>query len=149
MRLTRKLIKIHCPNYSFKWSRSTRNFGYCDWGRMEISLSKILTRMNTVEEVTDTILHEIAHATTHQGHNKIFYKKCEELGARPKRCYSSKDVKIPKKNYYVYTCKSCKQEVLKRGAMKKRRAHGDCCRKFNNNKYALEFELEFTGRRLQ
>jgi len=148
-RLANKLIKIHCPDYKLAWINSSRKFGHCHWGTKTIALSAPLVKLNAEKEVLDTILHEIAHAVTHQGHNKIFYRKCKELGARPKRCYSSEEVIVPKRNWYVYTCISCNEEILRRGQLKKSRAHGKCCKRFNHNRYSPDYELKLTGRKFK
>ena len=62
-KLANSLIKKHLSaRWTFKWNRRTSSFGLCNHTTEEIQLSKILTEHETVEHVTNTILHEIAHA---------------------------------------------------------------------------------------
>jgi hypothetical protein len=51
-----------------------------------------LVEVNDVIQVTDTILHEIAHALTRDGHGYAWKRKCIEIGAKPERCYTNKDI---------------------------------------------------------
>ena len=76
-----------------KMDDAKKRFGVCRMGPREISLSRPLVLLNPEEEVRDTILHEIAHALAwirHRenfGHDWRWKKICEEIGARPERCY--------------------------------------------------------------
>jgi predicted SprT family Zn-dependent metalloprotease len=67
-----------------------------------------LAALNDEAKVKDTILHEIAHALVGagHGHNHVWKRKCIEIGAKPERCYSSKEVETPKLRYYVI-CEGC------------------------------------------
>lgn len=81
-------------SWHIRWSRSKREFGRCCWSTKTITLSRPLCEANAIEQVKDTILHEIAHALTpFQYHNGIWKMKCIEIGARPIRCFSWDDVK--------------------------------------------------------
>lgn len=97
--------------WKFQLDRSVRRFGVCMYGNKTISLSRRLVSLNKEEEVIDTILHEIAHALAgHEaGHGPIWKQKCIEIGARPVRCYNSKNVVTPTPKY-VAICEDCKQE---------------------------------------
>ncbi len=80
-----------------EWTASldnaVRRFGVCDISNKRISLSRKLCDLNSDEEVTDTILHEIAHALAYKrhgvscGHDNRWKSICEEIGARPEACY--------------------------------------------------------------
>jgi len=67
-------------------TRLTRILGRCNWRKKLIELSSLHVWHDNLRDIKDTILHEIAHALTNQGHNKVFYNKCREIGATPKRC---------------------------------------------------------------
>jgi len=94
----------------FKFDNSVRRFGVCKHYRRIISLSKHLTRLNPVEDVLDTILHEIAHALVgpKHGHDAVWKAKCVEIGAKPIRCYSE-DIVQPKLRYTA-VCGACEKE---------------------------------------
>ena len=62
--------------------------GVCRHGRREIGLSRPLTRLATVEQVTDTVLHEIAHALAGpaHGHDRVWRATALRIGCSGTRC---------------------------------------------------------------
>jgi predicted SprT family Zn-dependent metalloprotease len=75
--------------WSFRFNRCKETMGLCVYHRNTIELSiHFVERDNPAEEIRDTILHEIAHALVgpRHGHDKVWKKKCLEIGARPVRC---------------------------------------------------------------
>jgi len=62
--------------------------GVCRYDRKQIGLSRILTALHSDEQVTDTILHEIAHALTGpgHGHDRVWRATAKRLGCSPTRC---------------------------------------------------------------
>ena len=58
----------------------SRLLGLCSFRDRRISLSVNLVSTNSKEIVRQVLLHEIAHALTHAGHNKKFWAKFKELG---------------------------------------------------------------------
>lgn len=71
--------------------------GMCDYNNNTISLSSAILSLWSQEQVEDTILHEIAHALTPEaGHGREWKAMCRKLGAKPERCFNSKDVPMPK-----------------------------------------------------
>ena len=48
--------------WSFQFDESVRRFGLCSYRTKTISLSRTLVELNPIEQVRDTILHEVAHA---------------------------------------------------------------------------------------
>lgn len=103
----RKLMDHHgLLDWKFEFDRAKRRFGLCSYRRKTISLSAPLVLLNSQEETTDTILHEIAHAISfikygHRGHGRIWKSVCVQIGARPQRCYSSKEVSQPSPKYLL------------------------------------------------
>jgi hypothetical protein len=89
------MLKHGLEEWSFAWDNSKSvlvyvnirlNSGYAPTGT--IGLSRLLV-VNDVIQVTDTILHEIAHALTlGDGHGYAWKRKCIEIGAKPERCYT-------------------------------------------------------------
>jgi SprT-like family len=79
-------------HWGFRFNNHRRNLGLCipprdgQPGRIEISI--FFACANPIEEVRDTLLHEIAHALvgTGNGHNSVWRRKAREIGARPNRC---------------------------------------------------------------
>ena len=52
------------------------------------SVSAYFVARNSVEEIRDTLLHEIAHALVGpgHGHDAVWEARCLEVGAIPRRC---------------------------------------------------------------
>lgn len=117
--------------FAFMSRRATWRFGDCDHSRKLIRLSPVLTEMNHMGEVEDTLRHEIAHALCDpsDGHNARFYAKCIEVGARQERCYGP-DVNRPgrkrKPDRYRRRCITCDSSRRYRGHLSADRACGEC-----------------------
>lgn len=89
------------------WFRSARCFGRCSYYSKQIMLSKPLVELNGIEEVRNTILHEIAHALTKgAGHGPAWKAMCVRIGARPERCYKAERVVQPKMAW-TSKCPAC------------------------------------------
>ena len=59
-----RLFAVHhlAGDWSFRFDRATTRLGQCDHRRKSISVSKHLTKSAQENEVTQVLLHEIAHA---------------------------------------------------------------------------------------
>ena len=138
-KLAESLMDKHlsdCENYwIFKFDNAKKRFGQCKWGSGEyvISLSRHLTLLNGVDQVRDTILHEIAHALDvndrgYSNHDANWRQIALRIGCNGERCYSSKEVVQPESKYTV-KCTNCNNEFK---AMRKPRrssnACGRCCK---------------------
>ena len=106
------MAKHELPNeWSFRWQGKKRSLGTCSYSQKEIRLSRWYVELNDLAEVTDTILHEIAHALSYVrhgragiGHGALWKSICREIGAIPKSC-SKANLHRPKNHYkYVETC---------------------------------------------
>jgi len=95
----------------FRWQNKKNALGTCSFKNKLIKLSKWYVELNDIEDVKDTILHEIAHGLAYvrhgklgMGHGLLWKRVCQEIGAIPKSC--SKTDLIKPKNYYKYndTC---------------------------------------------
>lgn len=90
--LKTSLNKHGLDDWSAGLDNAVKRFGVCDLGKKHISLSRALCELNSDAEVTDTILHEIAHALAFErhgkncGHDKRWKKICVEIGAKPEAC---------------------------------------------------------------
>jgi predicted SprT family Zn-dependent metalloprotease len=62
--------------------------GVCRSDRKEIGLSRALTRLHSQAHVTDTVLHEIAHALVgpHHGHDEVWRAATLHIGGSGTRC---------------------------------------------------------------
>ena len=90
-KLARSLMDKHgITSWTFKFDSANIRFGCCDWEKKTISLSLNMTAANSVHDVKETILHEIAHALVGRkhGHDFAWKMKCLEIGCPCKRCYS-------------------------------------------------------------
>lgn len=134
--------KHQLKGWVFKWNTSKRAFGMCDHVKRILSLSESLTRLNNDKDVTDTILHEIAHALLpiNCNHGKRWKDKCIEIGAKPERCYDKRIIKADYK--YIYHCESCTKEHPYFKKPTRQVACGSCCNAYNSGKWSPRFVLK-------
>lgn len=87
--------------WSFEFDNARRRAGYCHFGTKTISLSRHFVRLNGVEEIRLTILHEIAHALVgvEHGHDSVWRSTCLDIGGDGRRCYDADDVQMPPGRY--------------------------------------------------
>lgn len=114
--LANKLMQEHGLidlGWSFVWLKSSRVFGRCTYGVKTIALSLELVRLNELPKVTDTILHEIAHAIAgySAGHGGEWKKVCVKLGCRPVACFTSA-IAITSSTKFIAVCNSCEKEYI-------------------------------------
>lgn len=116
--------------WTFNLDRAKTRAGLCDYRRRSIYLSKHYIRLNSHEDIRNTILHEIAHALapTDGGHGILWRSMAARIGARPQRCAASHTVmpdgrimgtcecgqkhsmhRMPKRRY---TCRNCHKLVV-------------------------------------
>jgi predicted SprT family Zn-dependent metalloprotease len=74
--------------WSFAFNRRKQALGLCRYAVKTIELSIYFVDGNGSEEISETILHEIAHALVGvgHGHDAVWKRKCIEIGANPARC---------------------------------------------------------------
>lgn len=113
--------------WHFQLDSSMKRFGVCSYRRKLISMSRHLIELNDEADVKDTILHEIAHALTRGAkHGPVWKAKCVEIGCKPVRCYSVKNIVQPKMRYQA-KCGACgvlHQRVKALSALAPRRSCG-------------------------
>src|SRR3954462_9851485 len=116
--LARQLIALHgLTDWRFSFDHARRRFGRCDYTDRRITLSRPLTLLNSLDEVRDTILHEIAHALCPKdGHGPRWRVVCRKIGARPVRCYTDTSVVSPPRApaRYRFGCPRCNWWVERR-----------------------------------
>lgn len=121
--------------WKFQMDNAKRRFGVCKHRSKVVSLSLPLTQLNSEEQVTDTIIHEIAHALVgpKQGHGPVWKAKAIEIGCKPERCYGE-DVLQPK-GKYTADCPDCGYTFVRIKKVKRGRKYSCHCQKtFNPNK---------------
>lgn len=141
--LARGLMNEHgLHNWDFRFDTARRRFGCCWNSRQLISLSKELVLLNDAATVTETILHEIAHALvpSYHGHDSVWREKALSIGCNGERCYSSENVVTPPKRFKG-TCKSCGREILKNA--RRDIACGKCCNEFNGGRYSSSYTFNW------
>lgn len=135
--LARTLMSEHgIGDWAFAFDHARRRFGACNYARRRITLSRAMVLLNGIDEVRDTVLHEIAHALCPSGkHGPHWRATCRRLGARPKRCYTDDNVLSPpraparfllgclrcgwwaprrRRMFGKYVCKTCRGGVVYR-----------------------------------
>lgn len=108
---TRALMADHgLHDWEFRWDRAKERFGACWYRRRWITLSRHLTPQCELEEIHDTILHEIAHALAgpHAKHGPRWKAIARELGAHPSATAAHPARVAPR---YVGTCPNCLRTV--------------------------------------
>lgn len=85
-----------------------RRLGQCRYGPKEIGLSIDYVRLNDDDLITDTVLHEIAHALVgpRHGHGPVWKSKAIEIGAQPKSCKDVEDLIVAPGKYHAI-CPGC------------------------------------------
>ena len=116
--LARNLISEHrLEGWRFAFDHARRRFGRCDYTHKRITLSRPLTLLNNIDEVRDTVLHEIAHALCPKdGHGARWRAICGKIGAKPARCYNDEQVVSPPRRPapYRFGCPRCNWWVERR-----------------------------------
>ena len=111
--------------WTLEWGHAKRTLGVAIESRRDprsgtvepvrvIRLSRPLMRLNSTEEVRDTILHEIAHALVGaaHGHNATWRQKCREIGASPQRL-AGPQIRTPDRRWAV-RCGLCDRLLFER-----------------------------------
>ena len=121
--------------WRFEFDRAKRRFGCCNYTLKLITLSSELVRINEVEQVRDTILHEIAHALVghKHGHNAVWQRKAIEIGCNGERCFSGEDTNLVT-GKYIATCPKCNHVHTKHRRPKKVASCGKCARVFDRER---------------
>ena len=156
-KMARELMQHHGllrDGWRFVWGRGRRQFGLAQVGRITdprtgyvtidkvIKLSAPLTKLNTVDEVRDTLLHEIAHALAgiEHGHDAHWQRMCKKIGARPERLVTDQAV-MPSHRYHI-RCTGCQKVIAKRdrrmAPARLKQAHCALCGPTTRGKRILE-----------
>lgn len=119
----RTLMAAHgLHDWTLKVSRAKNTAGHCFSAAKEIALSGVLLPMWPAADVTNTILHEIAHALTptDPGHGPEWRRVVVEIGGTPERLFPDH---LPRPGRRLWVC-TCKCEGME--SRHKRRADTRC-----------------------
>ena len=127
--MARRLMSKHGLNHwRFKFDNAKRRAGLCSFRKKTISLSKeyVIRNSDNVEDIKDTILHEIAHALVGpgHGHGPVWKRECIRIGAKPIRCYG-KHIAMPKGKYQA-VCPNCKKILYMHRKTRRSLYHKQC-----------------------
>lgn len=82
-------------DYTLVWDQAKKRYGKCSYGKKEISLSEYCLTRTSLEELKNTVRHEIAHACVNKynngrvaPHGKEWKNWAVKVGAEPKACGS-------------------------------------------------------------
>lgn len=104
--MTRDLMDHHgLQDWEIRIGSAKRLAGSCNYRKRVIMVSYEIHKAWPMDQIRDTILHEIAHALTpaDKGHGKDWKAKCVEIGANPTRCYDGVNLPTPKGDW-VQSC---------------------------------------------
>lgn len=103
--MARELMDEHgLHDWHLVLDRAKKRAGVCRSAERTIGLSAPLTRLHSVEQVRDTVLHEIAHALVgpRHGHGPTWRAMARRVGASPERCLPEDAPSVP--GAWVGTC---------------------------------------------
>jgi hypothetical protein len=89
--LGNELLERHgLHGWSVTFDNAKRRAGVCRHGPRLIGLSAPLTRLHPVEDVRETLLHEVAHALVGaaHGHDAVWAAQARAIGSTGERCLS-------------------------------------------------------------
>lgn len=121
--------------WKLAWNKAKTVHGSCQYYTATIVLSTPLTELNTEEVVTNTILHEIAHALVGAGcgHNYIWRMKAREIGCSANRTSGQEAVQAAGK--YIG---KCKKGLHTFNGYKKRRGLSSCSKCSTSRQFSFE-----------
>lgn len=77
---------IRNEGWTLTFNRRVRALGLCDYSKKEVQISTCFMATNTLEEMIDTIIHEIAHALCPgENHGKVWRETFISLGGDGQR----------------------------------------------------------------
>jgi hypothetical protein len=142
--MARELMDQHgLEDWKLTFGRAKFQAGLCikTKGKEEIRLSAPLMSLWETWQSRDTILHEIAHALTDDGHGPRWKRKCREIGADPTRTWGhlGEAQLEPKPSKYVGTCP--RGHETPRSRLPKTRASCSQCSPRFSEKYLITWRL--------
>ena len=115
------LQKHGLSDWRFIFDEASRRGGVCKYTTKEIGIAEDFALHASAEEVTDTLLHEIAHALVgvRHHHDEVWYQKAIEIGCSGKTTHTVTFSEAP----WLLTCTTCGWQIPRQ-----RRRRGLHCR---------------------
>ncbi len=122
-----KQYDLISKGWKFELNKRKRHVGLCSYTDKTIYLSEHYVALSTPESITDTLLHEVAHAlcSPGYGHGPVWRRKALEVGARPETCATADAISTATYNYKLQ-CPNCPDKTWYRHRLK-RQLHGAYC----------------------
>lgn len=137
------MLEHNLSDWHFRFDRAKRRFGACHYHSKTISLSRELTLRNSLEQVKDTLLHEIAHALAPgDGHGTKWQAVCHEIGATPRRCFMTHEVQTATAKYLL-VCDCCGRKAPRYRKSHRAIACKSCCKRYNGGRYSDSYRLRW------
>jgi predicted SprT family Zn-dependent metalloprotease len=132
------MVQHGLSDWTFRWDRAIRRFGYCLARQKVISLSQQLVALNEWPQVENTILHEVAHAIAGPGigHGRAWKEIALRIGCTGERCYNGTEVRTPAAKF-IGACPGCGVTVQRN--RRKRIACSRCCKTHANGYFDARF----------
>jgi predicted SprT family Zn-dependent metalloprotease/sporulation protein YlmC with PRC-barrel domain len=107
------LSKHQLPQWSFQFDNGAKRAGCCHYATQVISHSYEFAKRAPDEEITDTLLHEIAHAVVgrEHHHDAVWRAKALEIGCSGRRCH---DLQFTPPRYIVQCARGCWRGIAER-----------------------------------
>lgn len=139
--LARRLMNDHgLYDWNFQFDRAKRRLGMCSYRTRTISLSAPLVAVNDEARITNTILHEIAHALVGpgHGHDYIWRMRARSIGCDGQRCASEAN---RVEHAWTGTCPSCSTTTGRHRLTDRaqRMACAACCKAHNYGRFDARF----------
>ena len=132
--------KHNIYDWIFKINRQKCSCGECDYRKKSISISKYYLKNAKIDDMVNTILHEIAHVLTpRHHHDKIWKSVALSIGATGNRVH--KTAKRIKGNVR-YKCPKCGKISYYHRTLKRLKACRQCCEKYGEGKFDARFRME-------
>jgi predicted SprT family Zn-dependent metalloprotease len=110
----RQLMDLHgLHKWDLRFDHARNRCGACHFSRRELSISKHFVRLNDMDEVRQTVLHEIAHALAgpRTGHNRQWRRIAARIGAPTTATNTTAAMPPPA---WLLQCGTCLQVVASR-----------------------------------
>jgi predicted SprT family Zn-dependent metalloprotease len=141
--LAQRILSVELPGWRVRLDNARTRLGSCSYDSHTITLSRHHVELNNEATVTDTILHEVAHALAGRdiGHGPAWKEVARRLGATPKRC-AGPEVKMPDRRF-IGKCPACDKQVQRH--TRRNIACRDCCALYNRGRYSPVYRIIWTG----